>query len=74
MAHQANLMDRVGRDGAFSGGVAHIVFGDGRPIEGDSWKVSGPSIFNIVVGIVVAWLIIKGLERLADLLDKWRKG
>jgi hypothetical protein len=26
-------------------------------------------IFNIVVGIVIAWLIIKGLERLADLLD-----
>lgn len=27
------------------------------------------SIFNIVVGIVIAWFIIKGFERLADLLD-----
>jgi hypothetical protein len=26
------------------------------------------SIFNIVIGIVIAWLIIKALERFADLL------
>ena len=28
------------------------------------------SISDIVVGIVVAWAIIKGIERLADLLDR----
>jgi len=28
------------------------------------------SIFNIVVGIVIAWFIIKGLERLADFLGR----
>ena len=36
------------------------------------------SISDIVTGIVIAWFIIKGIERLGgfvdkDFLDKWRK-
>lgn len=34
------------------------------------------SISDIVIGIVIAWFVIRGIERLADLpelLEKWRK-
>ena len=31
------------------------------------------SISDIVIGIVIAWVIIRGIERLGDLLEKWRK-
>jgi hypothetical protein len=31
------------------------------------------NISDIVTGIVIAWFIIKGLERLADFLGEWRK-
>jgi len=30
-------------------------------------------ISDIVIGIVIAWMIIRALERLADFLEKWRK-
>ena len=30
-------------------------------------------ISDIVIGIVIAWMIIRGIERLADLLEEWRK-
>jgi len=31
------------------------------------------SISDIVTGIVIAWFIIKGIERLGDFVEKWRK-
>jgi hypothetical protein len=30
-------------------------------------------ISDIVIGIVIAWMIIRGIERLADLLEEMRK-
>jgi hypothetical protein len=30
-------------------------------------------ISDMVIGIVIAWFIIKGLERLAEFLEEWRK-
>jgi hypothetical protein len=32
--------------------------------------MNGTSVGDIVAGIVIAWFIIKGLERLADLLAR----
>ena len=40
-----------------------LAFGCGSDRDSDV-----PMISNIVIGIVIAWSIIKGLERLADLL------
>jgi hypothetical protein len=31
------------------------------------------SISDIVTGIVIAWFIIRGIERLGDFAGKWRK-
>jgi hypothetical protein len=32
--------------------------------------MSGTSVGDIVAGIVIAWFIIKGIEKLADLLGR----
>jgi hypothetical protein len=34
------------------------------------WERDGMSVSNIVVGIVIAWIIIKVLERFGDLLER----
>ena len=36
---------------------------------GDCDSADPPMISQIVIGIVIAWFIIKGIERLADLLS-----